>query len=377
MGHTSSKSSSPSQRYKDGDLSIQYPQALKAKPSDVLSRSATTRSHTRGCKDEEDQYLSMGNHRRTRSALAGSPNLHPDSAPPSYSDAVFPGSSSSGSGSSNHLAVPGQAQNQTASRSTNNPFVRWNGSSGDVSQSSVATPSLDGYTPAERARLERLRTPMRQESYENALVQLRGYDTIILVDDSGSMAGSRWTEARRALAKLADVARDYDENGLDIYFLNSKLKIRGCKESSDVMRLFDRVRPSGITPIGERLNVLLNDYLDDLDRAKRYNNQLPKPVNILVLTDGVPTDDPQSVIEYAARRLDKDNYLLNQVGIQFVQIGNERNATEYLRQLDDDLAATGIRDIVDTTPYIGEVSSDMIIKILLGGINRREDRKKV
>ncbi len=37
------------------------------------------------------------------------------------------------------------------------------------------------------------------------------------------------SQARSALSKLAGVAGDYDENGLDIYFLNSKLNITGCK----------------------------------------------------------------------------------------------------------------------------------------------------
>ena len=71
-------------------------------------------------------------------------------------------------------------------------------------------------------------------------------------------------------------------------------------------------------------------------------------------------------------------YWLPQVGIQFVQIGNDITATRYLRKLDDDIANSvpKIRDIVDTTPYLGkEVSSDMIVKIMLGGINRREDQK--
>ncbi|RDX53805.1 hypothetical protein OH76DRAFT_1152031 [Lentinus brumalis] len=184
------------------------------------------------------------------------------------------------------------------------------------------------------------------------------------------------SQARSALSKLAGVAGDYDENGLDIYFLNSKLNITGCKSPQDVMDMFDTVQPQGPTPIGKRLNVLVNGYLDGLDKAKRSNRQLPKPVNMLVLTDGTPTDDPQSVIEYVAKRLDNGNYDLTQLGIQFVQIGNDKDASEYLRTLDDDLAATGIRDIVDTTPYIGEISSDMIIKVLLGGINRRQDRRK-
>jgi len=60
-----------------------------------------------------------------------------------------------------------------------------------------------------------------------------------------------------------------------------------------------------------------------------------------------------------------------------VQVGDDKKATEYLQKLDDDLGGThDIRDIVDTTPYLGtEITAEMLIKVLLGGINRRVDRK--
>jgi hypothetical protein len=32
-----------------------------------------------------------------------------------------------------------------------------------------------------------------------------------------------------------------------------------------------------------------------------------------------------------------------------------------------------LQDIVDTTPYIGSLNADALVKILLGGINRRID----
>lgn len=68
---------------------------------------------------------------------------------------------------------------------------------------------------------------------------------------------------------------------------------------------------------------------------------------------------------------------LSQLGIQFVQIGNNPEATEFLNELDDDLSRVhGVRDIVDTTPYNGgNLSAELIVKILLGGINRRVDRR--
>ncbi|RPD66878.1 hypothetical protein L226DRAFT_529278 [Lentinus tigrinus ALCF2SS1-7] len=366
MGQSSSKS--PSKRYRDGELSIESPEPLKP------SRSATTR---RQRKDSDDS--SKGFHRRSKSALAGTSSsygLHPEDAPPSYGDAVFAGS---GPHSSNHLAVPGGRQN--TARGSNNPFLRTNGSSSSLSAShsgAATPPSLPGYTQSERERYEYLRRPLRQESYEDALTQLKKYDTILLVDDSGSMAyHGRWEEARRALSKLADLAARWDQDGLDIYFLNNETVLTNCKESNSVLRLFDAVQPDGITPIGEKLDTLLNDYLDQVDEAKKSKRQLPKPVNILVLTDGTPTDDPYSVIQHAAKRMDKAHYPLSQVGIQFVQIGNDKSATQYLRKLDDKLgsAENGIRDMVDTTPYIGEVSQDMLVKIMLGGINRRQDQK--
>ena len=50
------------------------------------------------------------------------------------------------------------------------------------------------------------------------------------------------------------------------------------------------------------------------------------------------------------------------------------SSPSYLQSLDNDLK--GVRDIVDTTPYLGgELTVDMIIKIVIGGINRRVDKE--
>ncbi len=66
---------------------------------------------------------------------------------------------------------------------------------------------------------------------------LRKFDTVIVLDDSSSMLGPSWTEVRdilvggnifkdsfqatEALSTLADMAGRYDDDGIDIYFLNS------------------------------------------------------------------------------------------------------------------------------------------------------------
>lgn len=49
---------------------------------------------------------------------------------------------------------------------------------------------------------------------------LASYDTVILVDDSGSMAGGRWREAKAALMEVAETASAYDRDGIDVHFMN-------------------------------------------------------------------------------------------------------------------------------------------------------------
>ncbi|KAG1743605.1 uncharacterized protein EDB91DRAFT_1081001 [Suillus paluster] len=225
-------------------------------------------------------------------------------------------------------------------------------------------------------RAEYLRQPLRAESLQDALQTLRNYDTTIIMDDSSSMTGSLWNEAEQALATLVDVASQYDASaaGIDIQFLNCNATMKGVTDSRVVHEQFAKFQPCGPTTVGNRLSMILGDYFGDLYAAKGREDGCKniKPLNVLIITDGASSDDVESVIVYFARLLEADKWPLGQVGIQFVQIGDSRHAARFLRQLDD-LKQAHIRDIVDTTPYIGQLHADMLIKVLVGGINRRVD----
>ncbi|TYJ56240.1 hypothetical protein B9479_003085 [Cryptococcus floricola] len=216
---------------------------------------------------------------------------------------------------------------------------------------------------------------------EDPLELLKEYDTVFLVDDSGSMGGSRWKEACKAIMEVADIAARYDDDGIDIYFLNSKRYGVGLSTTSQVAELFRSLEPKGITPTAARLDVLLREYMGRLEAQNAGSTpgeaDEVKPINLIVITDGAPSDDPASVIVAAAKRLDKGEYPLSQVGIQFLQIGSDPKAAAALEELDDELGPKhGIRDIVDTVPYKGKaMNADLIIKTLLGGINRRLDKR--
>ncbi|KAL2076103.1 hypothetical protein VTL71DRAFT_1046 [Oculimacula yallundae] len=226
------------------------------------------------------------------------------------------------------------------------------------------------------------------------------FDTTLLIDDSGSMAGRSWREVGQALATIAPIVTKHDEDGIDVYFMNHKSSdggspsegvapggYRGIKRAATVHDIFERVRPQGGTPTGIRVHNILKPYLAKLESEIAAGREL-KPLNLIVLTDGVPSDDVESVLLSAAKKLDKLDAPPFQVGVQFFQVGNEEGAKEALEELDDglsELVEGGVRDIVDTVTWTGGLSSsdggiglsgDGILKAVLGAVNKRLDRRR-
>ncbi|CAE6474346.1 unnamed protein product [Rhizoctonia solani] len=122
---------------------------------------------------------------------------------------------------------------------------------------------------------DRVHTPVvvssRRGSNEDPLEMLKRYKTVMIVDDSSSMEGSSWVEAREALAGLADAAAKYDQEGIDVHFLNDPRVGTNMKNGVEVKRLFDFVSPNGITPTGEKLEELLLAYMNRLERAREQD----------------------------------------------------------------------------------------------------------
>ena len=205
------------------------------------------------------------------------------------------------------------------------------------------------------------------------------------------MAGRNWRETRDALAAVTPTCAKYDDNGVDIYFLNhpDNSEYKNLMSEQDVLAVFESVKPRGGTPTGTKLNQIIRDYFKEC-RANgccvKDSSQweIQKAKNIIVITDGEPSDDVESVIINAAKKLDDWGAPPWQLGIQFFQVGNSEEATKALREMDDFLGGENykdnIRDIVDTVPWSGQngtgLNSEGILKVVLGAVNKRLDRKK-
>ncbi|KAI9373099.1 hypothetical protein BJX61DRAFT_533426 [Aspergillus egyptiacus] len=225
---------------------------------------------------------------------------------------------------------------------------------------------------------------------------LSTFDTIFLVDDSTSMRGKRWSEAESAIAAIAPICTHYDSDGIDIYFLNHRNHhstrgqgaaggYKNVTDAAGVREIFKSVSPTGATPVGTRLHQILTPYMRELTRLASTGRESElKPLNVIVITDGVFTDDAESVIVGVAKQLDSPSIQAVpwQVGIQFFQVGDDRQAKDYLQTLDDELVRRrsfeGIRDIVDTVPWKGKhgavLNAEGILKCVLGAVNKKYDK---
>nr|OQO21588.1 hypothetical protein B0A51_12074 [Rachicladosporium sp. CCFEE 5018] len=216
---------------------------------------------------------------------------------------------------------------------------------------------------------------------DSAYTFLSTFDTIFLIDDSGSMAGSRWAETSRALQTITPICTQHDKDGIDIYFLNhpDSSFAHNVTSASTVHEVFSTVRPGGGTPTGQKLNGILKPYIRRFEAAP----ETTKPINIICITDGEPSDDVESPLISAAKKLDKLDAPAWQVGVQFFQVGRDAEASKHLKMLDDELAEIAgegeLRDMVDTVPFRGAegatLTGDGILKVVLGAVTRRLDRK--
>jgi hypothetical protein len=186
---------------------------------------------------------------------------------------------------------------------------------------------------------------------EGTVSRLSGYDIIVGIDRSGSMGDpgksgkSKWEEAQEGTKALVREAIKVDSDGVTLCLFNGAdtlKEYKNVKDAAVVDQIFTENSPMSGTPT----NVLLNKYLGEYLTAKKAGNN-PKPIILGVVTDGEPTDRKatKAAIINATKDMEKDG----EIGISFIQIGNDPGATSFLQDLDDNLQNEGAKfDIVDT-----------------------------
>ncbi|KAJ9602690.1 hypothetical protein H2200_012884 [Cladophialophora chaetospira] len=219
-------------------------------------------------------------------------------------------------------------------------------------------------------------------------------DIIFVADNAGSMA-EHWPQATELLDVLVKKAKNLDENGMDLYFTHTNgkpnavfdrqgegkvristfPKVDGKKDVAkfkEAMKVPDsKPVPAAKTDMSLMLGFLLDMYIKQL---KDVGTNKAKKQTIIILTDGKwELDKVSEVIKDFVndwKGLDRDKIKSRSMGIQFVQFGNDPDATLRLDYLDNKLEFEGIPDIVDTEPSLGDV-----YKMLIGSFDEAYDKR--
>lgn len=178
--------------------------------------------------------------------------------------------------------------------------------------------------------------------------KLTEYDTILLVDRSGSMAGpakgfsNRWKQAQEITIGIASLAAQVDEDGITVIqfggtFTPGRDVADGIKDSAQVADLFASNSPGGSTPTTEALQAAF---------AKKFASG--KKAIVICVTDGEPNDAAgvaRAIVEASSKLADA-----SEIRILFLQVGDDAGAARYLDGLDNSL--TGAKfDIVNAITF--------------------------
>lgn len=119
------------------------------------------------------------------------------------------------------------------------------------------------------------------------LAALALYDIVLYCDDSGSMRaeerGERIDDLKLILSRVAEVSTMFDDDGIQVRFMNSDVQGNGVKSAAQATQLVEQVRFSGITPLATNLD---RKVIQPLVIQPIRSRGLQKPVLVVVITDG-------------------------------------------------------------------------------------------
>lgn len=216
----------------------------------------------------------------------------------------------------------------------------------------------------------------------NFLLTLKNFEIVIVCDDSFSMTTevdgthrTRWDELREIVKRILQIAVLFDQNGVDIYFLNEDEVFEKIKNPKDVDDLFSK-EPNGYTPLVPILSKIFQSRLAKRGREKK--------LLVFVATDGKPTNvDGDSEIEELEDLL-RNMRTVDTTYVSFLLCTDERECVDYMERWDRTMINVDVTDDYETEkekirrcqgdPHYPFTYDDYIVKALIGSIVPHIDR---
>jgi len=148
---------------------------------------------------------------------------------------------------------------------------------------------------------------------------------------------------RNVCELISYMVKDYDPNGLDLYFTSSRKRYKPSRVSSLLDQL-DAHPSRGVADMRERFGTIIEKYQQKFGRRTLRSvflgtPKVPRKFTLYVFTDGVwqlkcnliPT------IKALVRTLIEHGLPNKHVGIQFIRFGDDARGIARLKELDSEL----------------------------------------
>lgn len=177
-----------------------------------------------------------------------------------------------------------------------------------------------------------------------------------------------WLAAQASLIDLAKKCQELDSDGLTVYEASTPL---WKYENTDVKRLAEILQRQNTTPDPENLTKInLHEALGDAisNYFKRKASFKAKKGAIIVVVIDDKQEDGKLVAEIIINTANKIA-IDEEIGISFIQIGEDLETREFLTYLDHNLQQVGAKfDIVDAN-FWQEIKKSSIVQFLIGAVN--------
>ena len=204
------------------------------------------------------------------------------------------------------------------------------------------------------------------------LLEDRDY-TIIIARSDGSRDPKHpfyeeWVEAQASLIDLAKKCQEFDSDGITVYEASTpmwKYKNSNVARLAEILQRQnteqDSAKPTAIN-LAEPLTTAFSDYFQLKTKAAGKQGAI-----IVVVLDEKPENGAAiaEILVSAANKIDRDE----EIGVSFIQIGDDLKTQKFLIDLDTNLQVQGAKfDIVDTK-FWHEIKRSSVVQFLIGAIN--------
>ena len=208
---------------------------------------------------------------------------------------------------------------------------------------------------------------MSEALRSETLLKNRDY-TIMVAKTAPSIASTppgyanRWAAAHTAILQLAQVCETFDPDGIALY-ISCRDAAKGFQSYQNLLaqelgQVLDRHFPPDNLNLLEGLTMVLDRYF----AQKVAHTNKPNGAMILVLIDGEPQERMaiSRLLVHATAKLDRDDEL----GIGFVQLGDDLIARGFLNALDENLQAAGAKFDIVHTAVIEDIQPACLVEFL-------------